>query len=556
MKREYILLAIAIIISLSLSTIPYVVAILVQPPDRQFMGIVSNVPDTAQYMSWMKSSTQNWVIKNTLTPEPQPEPTFFNLQWLILGRFSAWLNLSYAWSLQIFRILASVIFMLVTYKLCKIYFSDNLWASWFSWILINFSAGFGWLLVVQKYLLGAVDVKYPLTIYVAEPVTFQNMIIYPHFLVAATLLTLIFGTFLVAIERKQLKYSIFSGFLSLLLGVSHGYDLFIVYGVLGVFTLLIVLRKGFSWMPIVSLLIVGGISSPPAMYFFYLTTTDPLWRDVLAQFKNVSVYTPDPLFLIILMGLPLCLTVFTFDGFFFSPVKNSLQFLIRAWLVVNFFLLYIPTDYQIHMLNGWQIPLGLLASEGLFYRLAPALSRYTGLNKIGSYLKSAGMKWVLVVILLLAILPTNIYLLLWRIKDMSNVQHQYYLYKDELSAINWLDANTTQEDVVFSGLTVGQYVPGLAGNKVYLGHWAQTVDFFTKQANVKKFFQPDISAEDRRSVLEQYNVKYVIYGREEKSLGSVDPDQLPYLTIVFETQNTKIYRTNFDNQSVQNARVK
>jgi len=549
MKREHIILAGVIVITLGLSTLPYGVAWLAQPPDQHFMGIVSNVPDTAQYLAWMKASTRQIIIENPLTPEPQAAPTFFNLQWLVLGRLSGWFGVSPAWTLQLFRIFAVVLFMVVTYKLCKVYFPTESWAAWAAWLCINFSAGWGWVLVLIKQLTHAADVKYPLTVYVAEPVSFQNMMIYPHFLLAATLLILIFGAFVIAVDRQQLKYGLVSGLLGLILGLTHAYDLSIVYGVLGIFTLLVLLRNGFSWRPILSLFTVGLISSPPAAYFYYLTTTDPLWREVLAQFKNVAVFTPDPLLLIILMGLPLVLAVFTLDGVFPLPAKNLWQLLIRVWFGVNFFLLYIPTDFQIHMLNGWQVALGLLASEGLFYRLLPAIGRHAAFKqaiyKIAPRWQPKAFKWLLVAALLLAVVPTNIYLLLWRIKDMSSVQHQYYLYNDELAALKWLETNTSPQDLVFADLTVGQYIPGLAGNKVYLGHWAQTVDFYTKKARVAYFYRPELSEQDRRAILEQYHVKYLFYGREEKSMGTVNPGQLPYLTLVFDTPNTKIYQTNF-----------
>ena len=47
-----------------------------------------------------------------------------------------------------------------------------------------------------------------------------------------------------------------------------------------------------------------------------------------------------------------------------------------AWFVANFFLLYIPTDFQVHMLNGWQVPMGILATLALYDWVAPGLGRF------------------------------------------------------------------------------------------------------------------------------------------------------------------------------------
>jgi hypothetical protein len=341
--------------------------------------------------------------------------------------------------------------------------------------------------------------------------------------------------------------------------VTHAYDLVIVYGVLGIFSLLLMLRDGFSRFVILALGLVVAISVPPAAYFFVLTTTDPLWREVLAQFSLVSVYTPNPLLLVILIGIPLILTALTFDGLFPLSKYSYWQLLIRIWLIVNFFLLYIPTDFQIHMLNGWQIPLAILATEGLFWRLLPSFSQRVELKnfvrKLFPKLQRTGLQWALVIFLLLATLPTNVYLLIWRVREVLRVEHNHYLYKDELAALAWLEENTNPSEIVFADLPVGQHIPGITGNKVYLGHWAQTVDFYTKQANVKAFFQKEISEEQRLAILRQFDVSYVFYGHAEQALGDVDPAQLPYLTPVFETPHTSIYRINLDHELEQSART-
>ena len=52
----------------------------------------------------------------------------------------------------------------------------------------------------------------------------------------------------------------------------------------------------------------------------------------------------------------------------------------------------------------------------------------------------------------------------------------------------WLDENSRPEDVVLSSLTIGQYVPSVAGNSAFLAHWAQTLDFFEKRRLVGEFF--------------------------------------------------------------------
>jgi hypothetical protein len=543
--HEWRLVWVIIVGVMVLTSLPYLLGYLSSPPDRQFMGVVSGVHDWAQYTAWMKAHIRRVVIENTLTPEPQ-DPAFFNLQWFVLGRLASWFHLPSVVVVQVFRISASVFFLLLTYKLCRSYFKNELWAAWGAWLLINFSAGLGWILVLEKQFSGTL--KNPLDVYVVEPVTFQCIIGFIHFLVAATLLLLIFGMVVTAIEQRRLIYGLLSGLLGLILGLTHAYDLIIVYGVLSLFALLLILRNGFSWFPILVVGEVVAISFPPPAYFLYLTTTNPIWREVLAQFKNALVFTPDPLHLVILLGIPLILTVLTFDGLFPLSGKTTWGLLIRVWCVVNFFLLYIPTDFQIHMLSGWQIPLGILASEGVFHYLLPGLKKQQGLKslvrKVFPKLQLSNVRWILVLFLLFSVLPTNAYLLIWRMREVLRLEHSHYLYRDELEALKWLEENAHPSDIVFADLSVGMHIPGVAGNKVYLGHWAQTVDFYTKQSNVRTFFQKETPEEKRWSILNEFGVDYVFYGREESALGDFDLSQLPYLTLVFETTDTRIYRTS------------
>ena len=54
--------------------------------------------------------------------------------------------------------------------------------------------------------------------------------------------------------------------------------------------------------------------------------------------------------------------------------------------------------------------------------------------------------------------------------------------------MEWLDENALPDEVIFSSLTIGQYIPAMTGSHAYLAHWAQTVDFFTKTAAVEDLF--------------------------------------------------------------------
>ena len=51
-------------------------------------------------------------------------------------------------------------------------------------------------------------------------------------------------------------------------------------------------------------------------------------------------------------------------------LDNHRLFII-GWFLVTFALIYLPVDYQIHLLNGWQVPMAILAVTAVFEVLVP-----------------------------------------------------------------------------------------------------------------------------------------------------------------------------------------
>ena len=95
-----------------------------------------------------------------------------------------------------------------------------------------------------------------------------------------------------------------------LLGLAHGYDLIVVYALVGSLALVGACTRPRNWTrPLLLAALVCGPSVPTALYNLYVTSTSPIWRGVLAQYGNAGVLTPSPLHLLILLGLPLIFTL-------------------------------------------------------------------------------------------------------------------------------------------------------------------------------------------------------------------------------------------------------
>ncbi len=529
-----------ILFVLVITSLPYLFGYLTTPHDKQFMGLMLDVPDHLQYFSWMRELSHANLAANKLTPEPN-QPVFFNLLWWTMGRLGQALGWGYAGMYQLLRVVATTLFLLLTYRVCSWFLDDRL-SRRTAFLLVVFTSGFGWMLVLLKYTVTKGQLLFPLDLFVAEGNTFLDILGYPHF-IAAALYVVIFDLVLRGQVKQDWRYPIAAGLIAFILGWQHAYDLVIIYGVLFTYTALSCLRdRSLPRFLIVSGFIIGGISVWPALYSVILTSSDPIWAKVLAQFANAGVYTPNLLHLPILLGPAFLLALWTAlrgSPWRLKLLSNNALFL-QAWFWTIFFLIYLPVDYQIHMLNGWQIPIAILAVQGLF--------RY-GVPWVQSVAHDRQWRWsdieirkALAIALVTIILPTNLYLLAWRFVDLQRHDYPYYLYKDEIAAFTWLDAHVQPDDVVLSSLTTGQYIPAMTGAHAFLAHWAQTVSFFTKSDMVNHFFASETKASERRQIVNQFDVQYVLYGPSERMLGKFDPVDDADFTLVFSTPSVNVFK--------------
>jgi hypothetical protein len=536
---EWRFVAATIVLTLVITSLPYLYAFLSTPPDKQYMGIMLDVPDHVQYFSWMRELSHSFLASNKLTPEPN-KPIFFNLLWWGMGRLGLLLGLNFAGMFQVLRIVATILLLLLVYRVCSWFLQDRLMRRT-AFLLISFTSGFGWILIVFKYVFLHGQLSLPLDVYIAEGNTFLDILGYPHF-VAAALYIFVFDLMLRGQAKAQLRYAVAAGGVALFLGWQHAYDLILVYGILGSYILFKTLRdRKLPLYMIEGSFLVGVISCAPALYSVWLTTADPVWKAVLSQFSNAGVYTPPLWQLPILFGVVLLMALFTVIKR--NPLRlkqfNDQDLFLLAWFLISFGLVYLPTDYQIHMLNGWQVPMSILAVQGLFLYIIPWLQKIArkrqlswSSEKIGRFVAAA---------LVMVVLPTNIYLFTWRYTDLAKHDYPYYLYKDELAAMKWLETNAKPDEVVLSSLTTGQYIPALTGTNAFLAHWAQTLDFYGKSEMVQEFFNAATTDARRQQILQNYHVRYVFYGPAEKELGAYNLDRSSLVKSVFTTPTVKVY---------------
>jgi uncharacterized membrane protein len=61
------------------------------------------------------------------------------------------------------------------------------------------------------------------------------------------------------------------------------------------------------------------------------------------------------------------------------------------------------------------------------------------------------------------------------------------------------------------------------------------------KAAVARFFDAEIPDEERKALLEEYDVAYLFYGPDERALGAFDPEGSRYLVQRFSQDGVRVY---------------
>jgi hypothetical protein len=118
----------------------------------------------------------------------------------------------------------------------------------------------------------------------------------------------------------------------------------------------------------------------------------------------------------------------------------------------------------------------------------------------------------------------------------------HYLSEAQYQGLQWLRTHASREAVVLCTPMIGSYIPPRAGCKVYVGHWAETIQFGHKVGQAWDFFGDRTTVNEKRDFLQQNRIRYVFLGPYEQCLNTGHVEQLSWLREVFhavnETDNT------------------
>lgn len=472
------------ILAVALACLPYLLAWLLAPGDVQYTGLLINHFDGESYYAKMQQGARgDWLFHLAFTPEPH-QGSFIFVFYLGLGWLAGALGLPIPLVYHLARAVAGLFLLLVAYRFIARFFA-RVAPRRAAFLLLAFSAGFGWLLAP----LGIVLADF----WVAEGFTFLSILANPHFPLAIGLMLLLSMAILDA-RALRARPSLLAGSagLGLLLALVQPFAVPIILAVAGVYLGLLFLqeRRLPRYRALVTAAAVAG-AAPVMLYDLYVYRTNPALAAWSAQNLTPSLPPWDYALgygLVLILALPGALVAIR--------RRRPSDLFLLSWAGCAIVLLYVPFALQRRFVTGLHVPLVLLATIGLDRAVWPRLKVRRRELALGLLVGVSAL--------------SNVFVILVSVSGVARGQAPLVMSADEAAACAWLVENTAWTDTVLAPTESGQFIPAWAGNRVVYGHPFETIDAEAKRAEVERFYSPAATTAERRALLERYDVRYVL----------------------------------------------
>jgi hypothetical protein len=532
----YKVTAVAILV-LAISCLPYALGYGFAPPGWDFGGFIINTEDSHIYLAAMQQGAQGaWRFRLLYTPEDHPR-AFLYLFYLLLGHLSALTGLSLILIYHLARLFCGLALLMTAYFFIA-FFVRRRAVRWIAYLLICFSSGLGWLvLLISPTLPGGIS---PIDFWLMDAYMFFSVLLFPHFSLAMVSILAVFMATLLYFRTKRTRCLMEASVALWVLFLVNPKIMPVVAAALaGHWVLLFGLRRTLPWREMRGLIVLGFSLTPWLAYYGYVLVSNPVLGLLIKQDVTLS---PPPLYYVLGYGLVFLLAIG--GAIHVVRQRREREIFLLAWPLAAIATLYLPFQTQRRMVTGLYIPLCILASLGLFKYVLPTVyhSRVSrAISRMLSYDRRRLRSFVLNLIVV-ATFPSNLYLL--ASASLAALQGHPTLFHTEAEnqAIDWLAENSQTTDTVLCSYWVGNYIPARIGHRVFWGHWNLTIDFVSKRRLAEAFFQAQTDDRVRRKILEEYSIAYLFYGPQERALGDFNPEDKSYLMKTFSNSEVSVYR--------------
>jgi hypothetical protein len=531
-------------------------------PGRYFELVHNFYTDYNFYLSRIRQGREG---ANAVTEKYTSEPhkgSYVQVMYLLMGKVSAWSRVPWPRSgdtYHIARAVLAVVLLAAIASAAKSVFQRLRWQ-------------------LTAFLLAVTASTWPILVYHKEEWRFggympwwtvmdslQRITFVPHMLAGQALIVILLIAMSSDTVMKRPGNWIFLGFIALLLGVVFPAGLLFIFAALGVFTVTDLLyrlpfktkQEGIEWamLRIAGPAVIGVMTLPSAIYFSLIMRVYP-WKRIV----DFALLHPQPFVLtdyILAVGPMLPLGIL---GAVLALWKKEAKMYIfvawmLAWMIFIIAFQYIPQESPLRFTEMMpQVPQAVLATY-LFIVLA-----VTG-NKLLKNKKTT----VLAMLVQIVALYLPVFLIILGVVQMQSswswqkefIDHKirataplvptgsYVMYplKDFVSAILFIQDNTTRDTVILSETTAGNYIPVYSGNAVYVGH-ANTIDTEKKESIVASFFSGRMGPAKAKTFLSANNLHYIFFGPQEMEDGGLSDlaAVYPFLKEIYRNDFVRIYQ--------------
>jgi hypothetical protein len=493
------------------TTAPYVYAYLVQPHGQVFMGFFYLGDDANTYLAKMRQGWEGaWAWQNRYTTEASPAAYLF-MFWILLGHVAAVLHLPLIVVFHIAMVGAAFALMGSAWLFITTFVEDPS-ARRFAFFFCAVGLGMGYVIqalghpVIFGNPTDTLDWRMP------ELTAFYSILALPHFAWSGVFAGVGVALTLKAIQRGSLGLAALAGAAWLGQASIHPQMPILMGGATAVALILRPPSRN-GWL---AAALAFAIPAPYILYSYLAFIGNPEVQRWTFHSKNALPPESFSLFFAIAPQLLLALT--GIPGALRRRRREDIFLL--AWIVLLAVILYLPNpagDLRRRFLDALYMPLVVLAARGMYEAILPRLRSVRARALVPfTYVAFASIGSAFLVLAPLAVAT----------------QPQYVVSQAVYDGLTWL--GDQPQGRVLSMPGVGLYVPAYSSDTVYVGHYDETFDYYTKTQTALDLLTGNA---DLTQFVQVNKIRYVIWTAD---LPAPPPSTLG--SPAYDTPNFKIWR--------------
>ncbi|HEY9077117.1 MAG TPA: hypothetical protein VIO61_11335 [Anaerolineaceae bacterium] len=517
------------IIVMVITTLPYIYAYVNAGPDLEFSGFFVGAEDGNSYVAKMiRGWGGDWLFRSPYTTMLQNGMIAF-VPYYLLGKLLSHpdIHTQAVVLIQLMRIAIIYPFCLLIYTLSKMIIKTEQSRRVVT-VLGILGGGAGWL-----YPLGLSNLwgsELPLEFYSPESFGFLAIFSFPHLVFAKTLLLVGFLWLLTSGNISSQIRTWFPGLSWFLLGFFQPLTIVTGWMVACSYLLVEVVRNKayiFKNILIVRELILKAsvlliTSSPWVIYNFIAFRNDAYLK--IWQQQNIILSPPIFHYLLAYIFI-LPLVLLGIKNIVYT--RNRYGWFFITWLFIFPLLAYFPNNLQRRLPEDFWVCLCIVA---------------------GVALDSLKTRRRLVIPLLLACLLSTLIILAGSVLSITKKTLPIYHDKEFIELVKSLYKVEGYNQKVIASYNTSNILPAYIPVFVYIGHGPESANLAHIQPAIETLYQTNQSELEKCQYLMQVSADYLIWGVEEKKLGSWRPINSPCLYETYQSSHYSLFSVIRDSQ--------